>query len=94
MKPTLDESNNKSPAPADHAVSAVAPLLLTVPQAAQVLAIGRTSLYDLIDKRSIGVVRIGRSVRSRLLRSSCSSSRSALVGEALPSPNFPERFIA
>lgn len=41
----------------------VRPLLLTIPEAARVLAIGRSSVYELIDSRAIGVVRIGRSVR-------------------------------
>lgn len=39
------------------------PLLLTIPQAARLLAIGRTTMYGLIDAGDIGVVRIGRSVR-------------------------------
>jgi excisionase family DNA binding protein len=41
----------------------VAPLLLTIPDAARVLAIGRTTLYELIDTRALEVVRIGRAIR-------------------------------
>jgi excisionase family DNA binding protein len=41
----------------------VGPMLLTIPQAARVLAIGRTSVYELIGSGSLEVVRIGRSVR-------------------------------
>ena len=38
-------------------------LLLTVPQAAQVLAIGRSTAYELIAAGELEVVHIGRSVR-------------------------------
>ena len=43
--------------------SAINPLLLTIPEAAQVLAVGRTTMYELIGAGEIGLVRIGRSVR-------------------------------
>lgn len=37
--------------------------LLTVPQAADVLSIGRTKLYQLIQQGELAAVHIGRSVR-------------------------------
>ncbi len=43
-----------------------APLLLTVPEAARLLAVGRTSLYQLIWAGELAPVRIGRSVRFTL----------------------------
>ena len=39
------------------------PLLLTIPEAAAVLAVGRTTLYSLIGDGQLGVVHIGRSCR-------------------------------
>jgi excisionase family DNA binding protein len=39
------------------------PLLLTVPEAARLLAIGKTALYHLIWDGQITPIRIGRSVR-------------------------------
>src|SRR5262245_61584078 len=41
----------------------IPPLLLTVPEAARLLAIGRSALYQLIWVKAITPVRIGRSVR-------------------------------
>jgi excisionase family DNA binding protein len=41
----------------------VAPLLLTIPQAASVLAVGRTTVYELIAAGDLDVVHIGRAVR-------------------------------
>lgn len=41
----------------------LAPLLLTVPEAARMLAIGRSALYQLIWNGELTPVRIGRSVR-------------------------------
>lgn len=41
----------------------VEPLLLTIRQAARALAIGRTTLYELIADRQIEVLHIGRSTR-------------------------------
>jgi excisionase family DNA binding protein len=43
--------------------AAIAPLLLTIPEAARVLAIGRTTLYELISDGAIDTVRIGRATR-------------------------------
>lgn len=43
--------------------SAVQPILLTIPDAAAVLAIGRTTVYELIGTGAISVVHIGRSAR-------------------------------
>lgn len=42
---------------------AEAQLLLTVEQAAERLALGRTSVYGLLNRGELKVVRIGRSVR-------------------------------
>lgn len=39
------------------------PLLLTVPEAARALAIGRTMLYELIADQRIEIVHIGRCTR-------------------------------
>ena len=44
-------------------VMGVAPLLLTIPQAAAVLAIGRTTVYELIGAGDLEAVHLGRSVR-------------------------------
>ena len=41
----------------------VVPLLLTIPQAAYVLAVGRTTVYELIGAGDLEAVHIGRSVR-------------------------------
>src|SRR5205814_1367360 len=41
----------------------VAPLLLTIPQAASVLAVGRTTVYELIGAGDLEAVHIGRSAR-------------------------------
>lgn len=43
--------------------TAVAPLLLTVPQAAQALALSRSAVYRLIDRGEITAVHSGRAVR-------------------------------
>ena len=45
------------------AVVGVVPLLLTIPQAACVLAVGRTTVYELIAAGALETVHIGRSVR-------------------------------
>ena len=47
----------------DFGAIAVRPLLLTVPDAARALAIGRTTLYELIAERRIEIVHIGRCTR-------------------------------
>ena len=43
----------------------VVPLLLTIPQAAAVLAVGRTTVYELIGAGDLEAVHIGRSARAR-----------------------------
>jgi excisionase family DNA binding protein len=45
------------------AVAGVVPLLLTIPQAALVLAVGRTTVYELIGAGDLEAVHIGRSAR-------------------------------
>ena len=49
--------------PHDAASKSQAPLLVTVPEAARLLAVGRTSLYQLIWDGELTPVRIGRSMR-------------------------------
>jgi excisionase family DNA binding protein len=39
------------------------PLLLRIPEAARLLGIGRTTMYQLVAKGEVPVLRIGRSVR-------------------------------
>lgn len=41
----------------------MAPLLLTIPEAAAVLAVGRTTIYELISDGQLDVVHIGRACR-------------------------------
>jgi excisionase family DNA binding protein len=48
---------------APRATAGVVPLLLTIPQAAAVLSIGRTTVYELIGAGDLESVHIGRSVR-------------------------------
>ena len=69
-------------------------LLLTVPQAAQVLAIGRSTAYELIAAGELEVVHIGRSVRVpvRALEDYVErlrASRGSTVGP--PSPSMRDR---
>jgi excisionase family DNA binding protein len=46
-----------------HSTPAIMPLLLTVNQAAQLLGIGRSTLYELIDTGDIRSVKVGASRR-------------------------------
>ena len=39
------------------------PMVLTVPELARVLRIGKNQAYDLIARRDIGHIRVGRSIR-------------------------------
>jgi excisionase family DNA binding protein len=41
----------------------VTPMLLTIPQTAQVLGLGKTKVYELIWKENLPVHKFGRSVR-------------------------------
>lgn len=41
----------------------VQPLLLTIPQVMECLALGRNKVYDLINKEGLPIKRFGRSVR-------------------------------
>jgi excisionase family DNA binding protein len=47
----------------DRQQRSVEPVLLTIPEAAVALAIGRTKVYELISAGEIDVVHIGRSAR-------------------------------
>lgn len=53
---SIDRSETSLAAPVER-------LLLTIPQAALVLAVGRTTVYELIGAGSLEAVHIGRSVR-------------------------------
>ncbi len=44
-------------------IDSLAPLLVTAPQAARILSIGRTALYQLIWDGQLTPIHIGRSVR-------------------------------
>lgn len=58
------DARQQTPAAVGHlGVVGVPPLLLTVPDAARALAIGRTTLYELIAERRIETVHIGRCTR-------------------------------
>jgi len=41
-------------------------LLVTIPEAATLLSLGRSTLYELVQRQEIPVVHVGRSVRVRL----------------------------
>jgi excisionase family DNA binding protein len=58
VQTSLDEKNDDG-----QGATRAPALLLTVPQAAQVLAIGRSTAYELIAAGDLEVVHIGRSVR-------------------------------
>ena len=56
--------NNADVGERDHATRTVGgPLLLTALQAAQMLSVGRTSVYELIATDDLETVHIGRSMR-------------------------------
>ena len=46
-----------------HAEPSAKPLLVTIPDAARILAVGRSTLYELINEGRLRPVHIGRSVR-------------------------------
>ncbi len=50
----------------EQATAAIQPLLLTIPQVAKVLSLGRTKVYELIDRENLPTVRFGRAVRVSL----------------------------
>ena len=60
---TTTHALEQAPANHDDRRQPMAPLLLTIPEAAAVLAVGRTTLYELISDGQIGAVHIGRSCR-------------------------------
>ena len=60
---TNDNTPTRATEDRDERGGAVQPLLLTIPDAAAVLAIGRTTVYELIGSGAISVVHIGRSTR-------------------------------
>ena len=48
---------------AGHSSEAITPLLVTVPEAAHILSIGRTAVYQLVWDGELTPIHIGRSVR-------------------------------
>ena len=60
---TNDSTSTRATEDRDERSGALQPLLLTIPEAAAVLAIGRTTMYELIGSSAISVVHIGRSAR-------------------------------
>lgn len=47
----------------DHHTSTARPLLLSIPEVAASLGLGRSKVYELIAKERLPVIRFGRSVR-------------------------------
>ena len=39
------------------------PDILTVPQVAQALGVGRKAVYDLVNNKILGAIRVGRSIK-------------------------------
>jgi excisionase family DNA binding protein len=60
---TQSQNAEEGPGDFEHGEAPMRPLLLTVPEAAAVLSVGRTTLYELIGAGEISVVHIGRSCR-------------------------------
>jgi excisionase family DNA binding protein len=63
---TIDNPPSPVPMPAQASVAVPvpnAPLLLRVPEAAELLRISRSTLYQLIARGEVSIVRIGRTVR-------------------------------
>jgi excisionase family DNA binding protein len=54
---------NEHPDNTPYAHTSRAPLLVTIPQAAQLLAVSRSTVYQLIWDDELAPIRIGRSVR-------------------------------
>ena len=56
-------TNPEAPETRNQPLNSLVPMLLTIPDAARVLAIGRTTMYELVADGAIEVVHIGRCVR-------------------------------
>jgi excisionase family DNA binding protein len=54
---------SKHPDNIPHTHTPQPPLLVTIPQAAQLLAVGRSTIYELIWNHELEPIHIGRSVR-------------------------------
>ncbi len=54
---------NEHPDNTPHTHASRSPLLVTIPQAAQLLAVGRSTIYQLIWDHELEPIHIGRSVR-------------------------------
>jgi excisionase family DNA binding protein len=74
--------------PASDTAPNTGPLLLTIEQASQVLAIGRTAVYALIGSGQLGSVCIGRSRRIPL--SALNNCVQQLITDAAPAPPHPD----
>lgn len=60
---TVAEAARRAGVPRGVIVHAHAPLLLTVPETAVALRLGRNTIYSLIQRGELPVVRVGRSIR-------------------------------
>ena len=47
----------------ENETTSLQPLLLTIPQVMALLSLGRSKVYELIDKEDLPVVRFGRAIR-------------------------------
>ncbi|MEZ5378238.1 MAG: helix-turn-helix domain-containing protein [Acidimicrobiales bacterium] len=63
---TTHENTHASRAKAEIEADKPAQLLVTIPQAASLLAISRSTVYELIWQQELDPIRIGRSVRLRM----------------------------
>jgi len=60
-----DETDDRAAERADAATTEAASLLLSIPAAARLLSIGRSTVYELIWKGDLTAIKIGRCVRIR-----------------------------
>lgn len=63
MTTTTDQGRGQDAHEAGETMSPLAPRLLSVPEAARLLGIGRTTAYELISGGELETVKIGRSTR-------------------------------
>ncbi len=59
----VGKGNGKHDGQKEAAALAQKPLLLTVPEAARLLHLGRNSAYELVARRQLPAVRFGRAIR-------------------------------
>ncbi|HVV37560.1 MAG TPA: helix-turn-helix domain-containing protein [Acidimicrobiales bacterium] len=65
------------------------PLLLTIVEAARLLSVGRTTVYELIDRGEIRAVRIGRACRVPVTAVNDYVARLLAIEDATP-PSYRE----